>query len=110
MMGISPTHAAKELGQLGLTAIGANCGTGSDELIEAIKAMRAEISEVPLIAKANAGIPQVVGDEIIYNGSPQVMAAYASDVFQAGAQLIGGCCGNTPVHIQAMATALSNLS
>jgi len=110
MMGVSPTRAARELGQLGLAALGANCGTGSDELIEAIKSMKAESSEVPLIAKANAGIPQILGDEIVYNGSPQVMAAYARDVFQAGAQLIGGCCGNTPAHIQAMAIALSNLS
>ena len=108
MMGISPARALRELSQLDLAALGANCGTGSDELIEAIKAMRTENSAVVLIAKANAGIPQMVGDEVVYNGSPEVMAAYAREVFQAGAQLIGGCCGNTPAHIQAMADALAD--
>jgi methionine synthase I (cobalamin-dependent) len=110
MMGVSPARAAGELGQLGLAALGANCGTGSDELIEAIKAMRGENPGVTLIAKANAGVPQVVGNEIVYNGSPEVMAAYAKEVYQAGAQLIGGCCGNTPAHIQAMANALVEFS
>lgn len=110
MMGISPTKAVQELSQLGLIALGANCGTGSDELIEAIKAMRQENPNVVLIAKANAGIPQVVGGEVVYNGSPEVMGAYARDVYQAGAQLIGGCCGNTPAHVQAMANALAEIS
>ena len=110
MMGVSPARAASELGQLDLVALGANCGTGSDELIEAIKAMKAEAPEATLIAKANAGIPQVIGDEVLYNGSPEVMAAYAREVYQAGAQLIGGCCGNTPAHIQAMAKALEEFS
>lgn len=110
MMGVSPAHAASELSQLDLIALGANCGTGSDELIEAIKAMKAETPQATLIAKANAGVPQVVGDEVVYNGSPEVMAAYALAVYQAGAQLIGGCCGNTPLHIQAMADALREFS
>lgn len=110
MMGISPARAASELKKLDLIALGANCGTGSDELIEAIKAMRAEAPEASLIAKANAGIPQIVGTEVIYNGSPEVMAAYAREVYGAGAQLIGGCCGNTPAHVQAMAEALTAFS
>jgi 5-methyltetrahydrofolate--homocysteine methyltransferase len=110
MMGISPDRAVTELSQLGLAALGANCGTGSDELVETIRAMRAENTEIILIAKANAGIPQVVGDEVVFDGSPQVMAVYAKEVYQAGAQLIGGCCGNTPDHIRAMAETLKTLS
>ena len=109
MMGVSPTRAVQELSQLDLVALGANCGTGSDELIDAITAMRAENPDVVLIAKANAGIPQVVGGEVVYNGSPQVMAAYAKQVYETGAQLIGGCCGNTPAHVQAMANALAEM-
>jgi 5-methyltetrahydrofolate--homocysteine methyltransferase len=110
MMGVSPTRAVQELNQLDLVALGANCGTGSDELIETVKAMRAENPDVVLIAKANAGIPQVVGGEVVYNGSPEVMADYARQVYEAGAQLIGGCCGNTPAHVQAMADALAEIS
>jgi len=72
--------------------------------------MRAEAPEATLIAKANAGIPKIVGDEVLFNGSPEVMAVYASEVYQAGAQLIGGCCGNTPAHVQAMAGALKQFS
>jgi methionine synthase I (cobalamin-dependent) len=110
MMGVKPETAVEGLQELDLTLIGANCGTGSEELIEAIKAMRAANPDVILIAKANAGIPHIIEGDIVYNGSPQVMAAYALDVYQAGARLIGGCCGNTPDHIQAMASALSTLN
>lgn len=110
MMGVSPARAASELSQLGLIALGANCGTGSDELIEAIRALKEASPDQTLIAKANAGIPQMVGDEVIYNGSPEVMAVYAREVYLTGAQLIGGCCGSTPAHIQAMGTALAEFS
>ena len=108
MMGVSPEKALEELQDLEIQLIGANCGTGSDELIEVIKALVAQKPALPLIAKANAGIPEVVGDEVVYNGSPEVMADYARKVLQEGAQLIGGCCGSTPEHIKSMANALSD--
>ena len=110
MMGVSPAQAVTDLSGLDLIAIGANCGTGSDELVEVIKAIKQQAPEATLIAKANAGIPQVVGGDVVYNGTPEVMAAYAKEVFEAGAQLIGGCCGNTPAHVQAMAEALTTIS
>jgi 5-methyltetrahydrofolate--homocysteine methyltransferase len=110
MMGIKPERAVKELAELELAAVGANCGTGPEELIEAIQAMRDAAPERILIAKANAGIPQVVGNEVVYSGTPEVMADYASTVYQAGAKLIGGCCGSTPDHILAMAQRLSQIS
>jgi 5-methyltetrahydrofolate--homocysteine methyltransferase len=108
MMGVSPQKAVEELLTLDLKVIGANCGTGSDELIEVIKTMSDIDLDVALVAKANAGLPQVVDGNVVYNGSPEVMANYAREVYQAGARLIGGCCGNTPAHIQAMAAALAN--
>jgi 5-methyltetrahydrofolate--homocysteine methyltransferase len=107
MMGVSPERALEELQNLDIQFIGANCGTGSDELIGAIQALAARKPKLPIIAKANAGIPEVIGSEVVYNGSPEVMAQYALKVWQEGAQLIGGCCGNTPDHIKAMAEALS---
>jgi len=109
MMGVSPELAAKTLHLEEVQLIGANCGTGSDELIEAIKLIKSTHPELPLIAKANAGIPQIVGTEVVYNGSPQVMADYALNVWNEGARLIGGCCGSTPEHIKAMAEALSKI-
>jgi methionine synthase I (cobalamin-dependent) len=110
MMGVSPVKALETLESLDVFAIGANCGTGSDELEVAIKAMRTTNPEAMLVAKANAGIPQVVkGGGIVYNGTPEVMAQYARNVRDLGVALIGGCCGSTPAHIRAMAEALGSL-
>jgi 5-methyltetrahydrofolate--homocysteine methyltransferase len=110
MMGVSPVKALETLGALDVIAIGANCGTGSDELEVAVKAMREASPEAILVAKANAGIPQVVkGGGIVYTGTPEAMAQYASNVRDLGVSLIGGCCGTTPVHIRAMAEALGSL-
>jgi 5-methyltetrahydrofolate--homocysteine methyltransferase len=109
MMGTSPEMALEELKKHNIQLIGANCGTGSDELIEAIQVLAAQDPQIPLVAKANAGIPEMVGSEIVYNGSPEVMADYAIKVSQEGARLIGGCCGSTPEHINAMAEALEKI-
>ncbi len=109
MMGVKPEQAASVLHLEEVQLIGANCGTGSDELIKAIQAFQSTKPELPLIAKANAGIPEVVGTEVVYNGSPEVMADYAVKVWNEGARLIGGCCGSTPEHIKAMAEALSKI-
>ena len=109
MMGVKPEQAASVLHLEEVQLIGANCGTGSDELIEAIKAIQTTNPELPVIAKANAGIPEMVGTEVVYNGSPEVMADYAVTVWNEGARLIGGCCGSTPDHIRAMAEALSKI-
>jgi len=109
MMGVSPEQAVKELSELNIQLLGANCGTGSDELIEAIKKIRAANPDLPIIAKANAGVPKMVGTEVVYDGSPEVMAAYAADVWKEGATLIGGCCGSSPAHVKAMAEALAEI-
>lgn len=107
MMGVSPEQAATALGELGLVALGANCGNGPDEIEEVIARIHALNPGVPLIAKANAGIPHLHGSELVYDGTPELMAAYAQHVRAQGAALIGGCCGNTPEHIARMAAALA---
>ncbi len=107
MMGVSPEMALADLQEQGVQFIGANCGTGSDELIKAVQALAAQKPSQPLIAKANAGIPELVGTDVVYNGSPEVMADYAVKAWKEGARLIGGCCGSTPDHIRAMAEALA---
>jgi len=106
MMGVPPDRAVTVLHELDLNLIGANCGTGSDELIEAIAAMHQKNPELPLVAKANAGIPQVKDGDVVYNGTPELMADYALKVQKQGARLIGACCGSTPNHIRAMAEVL----
>lgn len=106
MMGVTPEAALKTLTELDLASLGANCGTGPEELQEVIHKMRAANPDLPLVAKANAGIPQVVEGKVIYSGSPAMMAEYANQVRKLGARLIGACCGSTPEHIKAMAKAL----
>jgi methionine synthase I (cobalamin-dependent) len=106
MMGVKPEQAVEFLKAYDLTAIGANCGNGPEEIEAVVTAMRTVAPDVPLIAKANAGIPHWEGSELRYDGTPEVMAEYAARVRELGANLIGGCCGNTPAHIQAMAEAL----
>lgn len=107
MMGVSPLKAVTVLQELNLIALGANCGNGPGEIEAVIETMHGSNPNVPLIAKANAGIPKMVGTQIVYDGTPEVMAAYAVRVRDLGARLIGGCCGSTPAHIRAMAQALS---
>ena len=109
MMGVSPAKAVETLMDVGVLAVGANCGTGSDELEIAVKAMREANPEVVVIAKANAGIPEVnASGDIVYTGTPEVMAQYALNVSGFGVSMIGGCCGSSPEHIKAMADALNN--
>lgn len=106
MMGVSPAKAINELKGLGLVGIGANCGSGLDEMFPVIERMHQAAPEVRLIAKANAGIPKYIKGELVYDGTPALMADYACQARDLGATFIGGCCGSTPDHIQAMATAL----
>lgn len=106
MMGVTGTQMAKELAGLGLTAIGANCGNNLIDTEAALAEMRAAAPEMILIAKANAGMPRYEGDKLIYDGTPEVMAAYADRVRRNGVALIGGCCGSGPAHIRMMRQVL----
>lgn len=90
----------------GLVAVGGNCGNGIAEIEGVIDAMHREAPDVRLIAKANAGIPQWRNNELIYDATPPIMGRYAQRVRALGACFIGGCCGNGPDHIAAIAAAL----
>jgi 5-methyltetrahydrofolate--homocysteine methyltransferase len=106
MMGVTPEAAARALLALGVAAMGANCGTGPEELLPAIAAMRQAAPAAVLVAKSNAGLPALLGDQVVYGGSPEAMAAYAIAARDAGARIIGGCCGTGPAHVAAMRAAL----
>jgi 5-methyltetrahydrofolate--homocysteine methyltransferase len=109
MMGVTPESAAGALPELGAAAIGGNCGNGPDEIIEVIRKMHAAQPEMVLVAKANAGVPTLVGGKPVYKASPEDMTGYATQVFDAGARVIGACCGSTPEHIRAIAAALREM-
>ena len=106
MMGVTGAIMAQELAGLGLTAIGANCGNNLPETEAALAEMHAAAPDLILIAKANAGMPRFEGDKLVYDGTPEVMAAYADRVHQHGVALIGGCCGSGPEHIRMMKQVL----
>lgn len=109
MMGVTGAQMAAELAGLGLTAIGANCGNNLPDTEAALAEMRAAAPEMILIAKANAGMPRYEGDKLIYDGTPEVMAAYADRVRRNGVSLIGGCCGSGPAHIRMMRQVLDGV-
>ncbi|EDP66509.1 methionine synthase I [alpha proteobacterium BAL199] len=108
MMGVTPVEFANFAQALEHTpvAIGANCGVGPAELVDTILGITAAAPGAVVIAKGNCGIPQYVEGAIVYNGSPEAMAAYAQLVRDAGARIVGGCCGSTAIHVKAIAEAL----
>jgi 5-methyltetrahydrofolate--homocysteine methyltransferase len=108
MMGVTPEQALRTLTEWGAAAVGANCGNGTDELLSTIQRMHAAGPKVPLVAKSNAGMPELVQGKAVYRATPEVMGHYALDVYKAGARIVGACCGSSPDHIRAMATTLHN--
>lgn len=108
MMGVSPIQALKAIREFSPIALGGNCGNGPDEIESVIQAMHAADPSIPLVAKSNAGIPELVDGKAEFCATPTDMAKYAVRVRNLGARIIGGCCGNTPAHVRAMAEALEN--
>jgi 5-methyltetrahydrofolate--homocysteine methyltransferase len=110
MMGLKPQNAPQLKRDRGWNSIafGANCGVGPSQLVDTIIGICDNSSDDDVIvAKANCGIPQMGADmKIAYDGTPEIMANYACMARDAGARIIGGCCGTKPVHIAAMREAL----
>ena len=110
MMGIRPSEAMRMSRQLPARplAFGANCGVGPAQLLDSVMGLAegAEPGDI-IVAKSNCGLP-VMGDDmrVRYDGTPEIMAAYARLARDAGARIIGGCCGTTPAHVRSMAEAL----
>jgi len=109
MMGISPSDFAGIEQSLTprLAACGSNCGTGASEMVACIHNLAQAVGpDVVLVAKGNCGIPQYVDGSIVYNGTPELMSVYAKMALDAGARIIGGCCGTSAKHLRAMKDAL----
>ncbi len=109
MMGLSPAKAAEEAVQAGAHIIGPNCGNGMEQMIEIVKEMRAAAKTTPILVHANAGLPQTVKGVDVFPESPEDMAARVTAIVDAGANIVGGCCGTTPAHIQAIRKAVDAL-
>jgi len=109
MMGVSPSQALREISEMGVELIGANCGSGPAEIEAVMEVMSAERPDgILLMAQSNAGLPEMIGDEFHYGGTPEVMAAYALRMWELGVDVIGSCCGSTPAHTAAMHAALAD--
>ena len=106
MMGVNPADFAVHAHARGVAGVGANCGVGPAELMHSVMQMPEAVGAMPIIAKGNCGIPEYVDGAIHYHGSPELMARYAVLARDAGAKVVGGCCGTTPEHVAAMRQAL----
>ncbi|KPQ08516.1 MAG: 5-methyltetrahydrofolate--homocysteine methyltransferase [Rhodobacteraceae bacterium HLUCCA12] len=108
MMGLTSADMVKLVDKLAYppVAFGANCGVGASDLLRTILGFAALGPERPIIAKGNAGIPKYHDGHIHYDGTPELMAEYAVMARDAGAQIIGGCCGTMAEHLRAMRAAL----
>ena len=108
MMGVLPqaladtfaSHATAPL------AIGANCGVGASNIL--VTLLHMNNAPCALITKGNCGVPHFEGTEAVYSGTPKLMANYATLAMDAGARIIGGCCGTTPAHLAAMRAAIDS--
>jgi len=97
--GTAPETFAKQLSEWGAAVIGVNCSVGPAGVLEAVEKL-VKATDRPISAVPNAGLPKDVGDRKIYLASPEYMASYARRMIEAGARLVGGCCGTTPEHIK----------
>lgn len=110
MMGILPENLPSLFEGLSEqpVAMGANCGVGASDILLSILAMSGADADKVYISKGNCGVPHFHGTEIVYSGTAEVMAAYAALAVNAGARIIGGCCGTSPTHLAAMRASLDS--
>ncbi|MCY4219869.1 MAG: betaine--homocysteine S-methyltransferase [Gammaproteobacteria bacterium] len=114
MMGLTPADIIQFASETTYKpqAVGANCGIGAADLVASLINMHHATRDLPfptiIIAKANCGVPQYIDGEIVYSGTEKIMSDYAHIAMDAGANIIGGCCGTTPKHVRAMRMAIDN--
>lgn len=109
LYGTPPEVFTRRLEEWGADVIGINCSVGPGTMLQAIEKM-AKVTKKPLSAQPNAGQPRLLDGRTIYECSPEYMASYAKRFIQAGARIVGGCCGTTPRHVKAIVGAARMLS
>jgi len=109
MMGVSPTQAVRQLADLGIDIIGINCGRSLEENLQNLLELR-QATGLPIWFKPNAGLPQIdEQNRTTYSVTPAEMGALAPSWLEAGAQIIGGCCGTSPEHLAQIARAIKHV-
>jgi 5-methyltetrahydrofolate--homocysteine methyltransferase len=99
MMGFSPSDMVQQLITEKVDIIGANCGNGFQDMIGIVKEIRMADQHIPILVHANAGIPVYQDGQTVFPETPEQMGSYVKNIIDAGANIIGGCCGTTPAHI-----------
>jgi 5-methyltetrahydrofolate--homocysteine methyltransferase len=102
MMGVSPGQFAEAMQAAGTDIMGANCGNGMEQMVEIVRELRAAVPHIPILVHANAGLPKTIHGVDLFPENPAEMAARVPALIEAGANIIGGCCGTTPEHIRAI--------
>lgn len=108
LYGTDPATATVVLQSLGIDAIGINCSTGPEEMITPVVKMT-EYATIPVFAKPNAGLPELEDGVTVYKTTPEEFAAVGKKLVEAGAAILGGCCGTTPEHIRALKEAVTGM-
>ena len=108
LYGTEPATATVVLQGLGADAIGINCSTGPEDMIEPVRQM-AEFATIPILAKPNAGLPELENGKTVYRTDAAEFASWGKKLVEAGAAIIGGCCGTTPEHIRALSEAVCGM-
>jgi 5-methyltetrahydrofolate--homocysteine methyltransferase len=106
MMGLAPTDAVEAVVGLGVAGVGTNCGRSLADADLVVAEVLAAAGDVPVWVKPNAGVPKIVGAEVVYEAGPEMLADHVARYVEQGARIVGGCCGSTPEHIAAIARAL----
>lgn len=102
LYGTNPETAVVVLQSLGADAIGINCSTGPAEMVPLVEQMK-RYANIPILAKPNAGMPELIDGETVYAMTPEEFAEHGRKLVEAGTGIVGGCCGTTPAHITALA-------
>lgn len=108
MWGVDIPTAVSRLNDAGADIIGANCGRGFEDMIEIMKQMR-ELTSMPLLAQANAGMPELVNGKNVYRETPEIISPKVELLLKSGVNIIGGCCGTGPEHIKEMRRILDKV-
>ena len=106
MMGLSPTDAVEAVIPLGLAAVGTNCGRSLEDADAVVTEILAAAGDLPVWVKPNAGVPQIVGAEVVYEAGPEMLSQHLAGYVDQGVRVVGGCCGSTPEHVAAISRAL----
>ena len=108
IMGVSVAAAAAGLLEAGADAVGSNCGSGIEQMVQVAREFR-QHTAVPLVIQANAGLPKLVDGRLEYDETPAFFADKARELAELGVSVIGGCCGTTPDHIAALRAMVDGL-